>query len=162
MPSSPRPAAYIAVSVRVAAPVQKVWEATTDWERQTAWMLGTRVRATDGAAHEVGGAVEAWTGLGPLGFLDTMVITVWEPPHRCVVDHTGRVVRGIGTFEVAENPGGGSVLTWSEELDLPGGRIGRLGWPMVKPFVRLGLARSLAKLAADVSAEYAASGRAGT
>src|ERR1700761_1691509 len=89
MTVSKRPASRVAVSVRVAAPVQKVWEATTDWERQTAWMLGTRVRATDGVAHEVGGAVEAWTGLGPLGFLDTMVIKVWEPPHRCVVDHTG-------------------------------------------------------------------------
>ena len=35
-----------------------------------------------------------------------MTIVVWEPPHRAVVRHTGRVVRGSGAFEVRELVGG--------------------------------------------------------
>jgi uncharacterized protein YndB with AHSA1/START domain len=151
-----RPAAHLAVSVRVAAPVEKVWDATTDWERQSTWMPGTRVRATASEGRGVGGGIEAWTGLGPFGFLDTMVISEWEPPYRCVVDHRGRLVRGSGAFEVTEAPGGHSTLTWSEDLDLPGGRLGRLGWLALRPAMAFALARSLAKLAREVSAEHAA------
>jgi hypothetical protein len=33
---------------------------------------------------------------GPAGFTDTMKITEWDPPRRCVVRHTGRAVRGTG------------------------------------------------------------------
>lgn len=113
-------------------------------------MLGTRVRGTVNGGSGVGGGIEAWTGIGPVGFLDTMVITVWEPPHRCVVRHTGRLVRGGGAFEVAE-ASGGSVVTWSEDLDLPGGWIGRLGWWVIRPGIRYGVARSLAGLARSVS-----------
>jgi len=138
--------------VHVKAPVEAVWAATTDWQRQGEWMPGTRVRATVQEGRGVGGGIEAWTGIGPLGFLDTMVITEWEPPYRCVVRHTGRLVRGGGAFEVAEAPvgDGGSTLTWIEELDLPGGALGRLGWRAIRPAVRYAVARSLGKLAASV------------
>lgn len=145
-----RPAGHLAVSAQVRAPVEAVWAATTDWERQGEWMPGTRVRATAQQGRGVGGGIEAWTGIGPLGFLDTMVITEWEPPHRCVVRHTGRLLRGGGAFEVAETPDGGSTLTWIEELDLPGGRLGRLGWRVLRPVIRSAVARSLGRLAASV------------
>jgi hypothetical protein len=81
-----------------------------------------------------------------------MEITAWQPPHRCVVRHTGRLVRGDGSFEVAEAPGGASTLAWTEELDLPGGALGRLAWPLVRPLIRYAVARSLARLAASVAA----------
>lgn len=143
--------------MRIQAPVEAVWAATTDWERQGQWMPGTRVRATargdQGVAGQgVGGGIEAWTGIGPLGFLDTMVITVWDPPRRCVVRHTGRLVRGGGAFEVGEASGGGSTLTWIEELDLPGGVFGRAGWRVIRPVVRAVVGRSLRRLAASVVA----------
>jgi carbon monoxide dehydrogenase subunit G len=143
--------AHLSVSVLVSAPVQEVWDATTDWERQSAWMLGTRVRGTVHGGHGVGGGIEAWTGVGPIGFLDTMVITAWEPPHRCLVEHTGRLLKGSGTFEVADTGSGVSRLTWTEDIELPLGVLGRLGWPLVRPIVRLGVAHSLSKLSAAVS-----------
>jgi uncharacterized protein YndB with AHSA1/START domain len=149
--SAPASTGHLAVSVHVAAPVERVWAATTDWDAQSAWMIGTRVHSTAHDGRGVGGGIEAWTGIGPFGFLDTMVIIEWNPPHRCLVRHTGKVVRGTGAFEVAPAPGGGSVLTWSEDLDLPAGRLGRLGWRALRPAVRLGLARSLARLAAAVT-----------
>jgi len=144
----------LSVSVLVHAPVQAVWDATTDWERQTGWMAGTRVRGTANGGRGVGGGIEAWTGFGPVGFLDTMVITAWEPPHRCLVDHTGRVIKGTGAFEVTtdpRNPDGSSTLTWVEDVELPLGALGRFGWLLLRPVVRLGVAHSLKRLATAVS-----------
>ena len=150
-----RPAiGHVSVSVLVNAPAQVVWDATTNWERQSQWMLGTTVRGTTNNGQGVGGGIEAWTGIGPLGFLDTMVITAWEPPHRCLVEHTGRLIKGTGAFEVAEdpqNPDSSSTLTWVEDVGLPLGALGRLGWLLLRPAVRLGVAHSLGKLAAAVS-----------
>jgi carbon monoxide dehydrogenase subunit G len=138
-------------SVDVQASEQQVWDAMTDWDRQGEWMLGTRVRGTTNGGRGVGGGVEAWTGVGPLGFLDTMVITAWEPPNRCEVDHTGRLIRGTGAFLVDSGESGGSVMTWIEDVRVPGGALGRLGWLIVRPAVQFGLRRSLMKLAASVS-----------
>ena len=102
-------------------------------------------RASGGRAE--GASIEAWTGLGRLAVRDTMTIVVWEPPHRCVVRHTGRVVRGSGAFEVQELTPTTSRVVWSEWLDLPLGLLGRLGWPLVRPLVRLGVGISLRRLA---------------
>jgi uncharacterized protein YndB with AHSA1/START domain len=140
----------LSVSVPVGAPPEVVWDATVDWERQSTWMTATRVRGTVQGGKGVGGGIEAFTGVGPLGFLDTMVITEWEPPHRCAVRHTGRVVRGTGAFEVVAADGGGSTLTWWEELDLPAGPLGRAAWPLMRPLARFGVARSLARLATEL------------
>ncbi len=147
-----RPAiGHVSVSVTVHAPVQEVWAATTDWERQSQWMLGTTVRGTANDGKGVGGGIEAWTGIGPLGFLDTMVITAWEPPHRCRVEHTGKLIKGTGAFEVAANSDASSTLTWVEDVELPLGALGRFGFLLLRPVIRLGVAHSLGKLAAAVS-----------
>ncbi len=151
--------AEVVVDVIVHAPVTPVWEAVTDWARQGEWMLGTTVRSTgrggDGNGGGVGAGLEAFTGVGRFGFLDTMVITLWEPPWRCEVLHTGRVVRGTGVFEVLELPGDRSRLVWSEQLVLPWGRLGRLGFPMVAPVFSAGVRQSLGRLGRAVEAEWA-------
>ena len=90
--------AELVVRQDVAAPVERVWSALVDWELHGEWMLLTR--ASGGAA--VGESIEAFTGIGRVGFLDRMTIVVWEPPRRAVVRHTGRVVRGSGAFEVRD------------------------------------------------------------
>jgi hypothetical protein len=128
--------AELTVSVDVEAPPLQVWRALTDWERQGEWMPLTDVRVVGGDPHGVGGRIEARTGL-PLGrrhagLLDTMEITGWHPPYRVEVLHTGRVVRGPGIFEVRSRMAGATVV-WTEQLDLPWGRLGRVGWPLVRP-----------------------------
>jgi carbon monoxide dehydrogenase subunit G len=138
--------AELAVSIEVDAPQERVWSALTDWSAHDAWMLGTR--ATGGSG--VGETVEAFTGIGKVGFLDTMVIRVWDPPERCVVRHTGRVVRGSGAFEVEALGPTRSRVVWSEWLDLPLGALGRWGWLVVRPVARLGLLASLKRLKAHV------------
>ena len=126
----------LTVSVDVEAPPLQVWRALVDWERQGEWMPLTDVQVISGDPHGVGGRVEARTGMPVgsrrVGFLDTMEITGWHPPNRVEVLHTGRVVRGPGIFEVRSRMAGATVV-WTEQLDLPLGRLGRLGWPLARP-----------------------------
>ena len=81
-----------------------------------------------------------------------MVITVWEPPHRAVIRHTGKLVRGSGAFEVEPLTPGRARVVWSEWVDLPLGVLGRLGWPVVRPLLRAGVQLSLRRLARYVEA----------
>ena len=110
-------------------------------------MLGTDVRPSRQGGQGVGGGIEAFTGIGKLGFLDTMDITLWEPPHRCHVLHTGRLVRGTGAFEVEPRGEGLSTFVWREDLELPLGPLGRAGWPLVKPVFAFGVNVSLKRFA---------------
>ena len=139
-------------TVDVDVPPGRAWAALTDWVRQGEWMLATDVRTVGGPAEGVGGRLEARTGVpmpggAHLGVLDAMQITRWEPPRRVDVRHTGRVVRGSAVFEVRPR-GEGATVVWTEVLDLPLGRGGRLGWRFVRPVVRAGLSLSLRRFAA--------------
>ena len=109
-------------------------------------MLGTRVRATVGGGHGVGGRIEATTGIGPLGLVDEMEVTGWDPPHGAYVKHLGRFVRGTAAFEVRPRPGG-STFVWTEDLDLPLGAAGRVGFRLVRPLIAYGLRLSLRRFA---------------
>jgi uncharacterized protein YndB with AHSA1/START domain len=143
-----RPGSDLTVAIDIDAPVQRVWDAVVDWDHQGDWILGTRARGTVRAGVGVGAGIDAFTGVRGLGFLDTMEITAWDPPHRCDVRHTGRVVRGTGAFEVLALPGGHrSRFVWQESLELPLGAVGRAGWLVVRPLAGLGVRLSLRRLA---------------
>jgi Polyketide cyclase / dehydrase and lipid transport len=136
-----RVAVHAAVDMPVSA--QRVWDVLVDWPRHGEWVPFTR--AEGGAAE--GENVEAWTGVGPVGLLDTMVIEDWAPPHRLAVRHTGWPVRGEGRFDLLDLPGGRCRVTWSELVELPLGVAGRAGWIATGPFVRLMLHTALRRLA---------------
>ena len=133
--------AELVVTQPVAADQQTTWDALTDWDVHHRWMLFTRAEG----GHAEGESLAAFTGIGKVGFTDTMRITVWEPPDRAVVRHTGKVVRGSGAFEVEAVAPGRSRVVWSEWIDLPLGVVGRLGWPVMRLplrfFVQLSLKR---------------------
>jgi hypothetical protein len=122
------------------APAERVFAVLTDWPRHGEWMPFTRAEGGD----KVGDEIRGWTGVGPVGFLDTMVITDWRDGRRVAVRHTGRVVRGEAWFKVVPE-GLGSRIVWAERVDLPLGPLGRAGWivagPVVKAFMTLGLRR---------------------
>lgn len=136
--------------VAVAVPPEVAWAALTDWEGQSGWMVLTTVTAEPGG-HRVGERLDAFTAIGAVGFHDPMEVTLWDPPRRVDVAHLGRVVRGVGIFEVRPAPGG-AWLVWAEDLDLPLGAPGRLGFALVRPAFQLMLRRSLRRLAGQVEA----------
>ena len=135
--------AELVLTQDVDAPAEQVWEVLTDWAVHDRWMLLTRA---EGDRAE-GGEIRAFTGIGRLGFLDTMTITVWEPPRRAVVRHTGKLVRGSGAFDVEAVRPGVARVVWSEWVDLPFGVLGRLGWPLGRPVLRALIQFSLRRFA---------------
>nr|WP_224389924.1 SRPBCC family protein [Pseudonocardia sp. ICBG1293] len=144
----------LTVPVDVNVPADVLWEVVSDLEGQSDWMLGTTVAITAGDGRSVGTELRAVTGVGPLGVADTMRVTEWtEPPagtageRRIVVTHTGTVIRGDGVFAVLELGPARSRFVWTELLDLPLGALGRLGWPLVRPAFRAGVAHSLRGMA---------------
>lgn len=145
------------VTVPVAAPAATVWHVVTDWPGQREWIMGTRVAVQGpGDGRRLGARLDAFTGIGPVGFTDPMEVVEWDPPRRCVVTHLGRVVRGDGIFEVAELGPAHSEFRWTERLELPLGAFGRVGWPLVRPAFRSGVEFSLRRLARLCEARYRA------
>ncbi|HEX6675340.1 MAG TPA: SRPBCC family protein [Actinomycetes bacterium] len=141
---------HVAATVAIVAPPEVVFEVVTDWEAQSAWVALTTVTVEPGG-RGVGERLTAVTKLAGIGFSDPMEVTRWEPPRRVDVRHLGRVVRGTGTFTVSPAPGG-ARFTWVEDLDLPFGALGRLGFALLRPAVLLMLRRNLARLARRVEA----------
>lgn len=144
--------ALIRLEMPITAPADAVWDYVTDWPRQGEWFPQTRVELVDPGdpARRVGGRIRAWSGLGPLGFWDTMTITSWQEypagGGRCEVLHTGAVVRGEGVCEVSPEGPGASLLVWSEMAEVPGGRLGAVGWPAVRWVVERLITRGLRTL----------------
>lgn len=150
--------ASVSVSVEVAAAQEQTWAAMTDWNRQGEWILATTVRRTSAEAVGTGTEIEALTGLGRFGLRDTMRVTDWDPPRRATMEHTGRLIRGRGIFEVTARPGG-ARFRWTEELDLPFGPVGRMAWVLVRPVTRWGLQRSADRFASFAEGYPAPAGR---
>jgi carbon monoxide dehydrogenase subunit G len=145
------------VDVEVDAPAEATWPVLTDWDRQHEWALLTRTRGIGPTGgHAVGEQVHAVTGLGPLGFLDSMVITRWDPPTVCEGRKTGRVVRGQARVEVTPLGPSRSRVTYRAEVDLPAGRLGSLVWPVVRAGIAGGFAVSLRRLARIVEQRHPA------
>lgn len=145
----------LTIPVDVAVPAETVWRKVTDWAGQGEWMLGTRVRPTSGGGgRRLGATLEAVTGVGPLAVTDRMEVVEWTPPRRCVVRHLGPVVRGEGVFEVSPLGAECSRFSWSELLDLPLGRLGALGWPLVRPAFRAGVEFSMRRMERQCEAVY--------
>jgi len=129
--------------IPIAASASVVWDAITDWPTQGQWMLGTQVWVTAGTGQDAGSEIAAFSGIGRLGFLDTMTITAWNPPRSCEVRHTGKVVRGTGWMGAEAVTEGSCEFVWGETLELPLGWLGRVGWIVVGPLMKLGVLASL-------------------
>lgn len=153
----------VTVSVDVAAPADVVFDEMVAWDRQGEWMLGTDVRCALGDGRGVGGRIDAWTGVGRVGFLDSMVITRWDEADRVVVvDHVGRVVRGEGVMRVTEIAHDRSRVWWGERVEVPGGALGMLAWGAVRPVTTAAVTMSLRRFARNVEVLHGARGdRAG-
>lgn len=160
---------YVRVTVEVDAPPQAVFDAATDWAAQGEWVAGTTVRVVDGDGASVGSRIEAITGVRRggrgaavrrVGLVDIMEVTGWDPPRSLEVLHVGRVVRGPGEFAFEPLPDGRTRFVWLEWLHLPLGRLGRLGWPVVRPLFAVGLRASLRSFAAYAARRHGGSGAA--
>lgn len=133
---------HLAISLEIEAPIQKVWNELANWEKQSDWMLQTKVWVTSKIQSGVGTQISALTGIKKFGILDTMEVTNWQPPHICDVIHTGRVIRGTGRFELTAIATARTRFDWSEEVIAP-----RALFILMMPGLYIGVRISLARFA---------------
>ena len=142
---------HIAVDVVVDAPPQVVWDAVTDWPRQSEWMLGTTVRATElrwrgrrgrhRGVHRGRQRAASWTP--------------WSSPSGtrrggASSATPARWSRGSGSSRCWRCRGAGRGSSGPRSSTCPWGGSAGSGWPVVRPVFAWGVRRSLQKLAADV------------
>jgi hypothetical protein len=135
------------VRIKVYAPAPEVWNELVTWKNQGKWMALTRVEASHvgPADSSIGTTIEAFTGIGKFGILDRMKVIEWNPPKFCKVDHYGRFIKGIGTFELTEE-NGVTVFDWFEEIKAPKALL-----LLLKPFILIAVYASLRKFARGFS-----------
>lgn len=141
---------HLAISLTIPAPCEKVWNKIADWESQGDWMLQTKVWVTSEKNEGVGTSIAAFTGpfykIYPrvkfLGLLDLMMVTRWEPPYRCDVDHVGKILKGSGTFQLSVKSPGATKFDWSESITAP-----KALFLLIAPFLYVGVRISLARFA---------------
>ena len=131
------------LSIEIAASRDLTWRTMVDWERQSDWMLSTRVYDDRESPYGVGHRLKAFTGPLPrfnriLGVMDYMYVSEWDPPRYCRVEHVGRIIRGFGTFTLEELSANRVRFDWYEEIEAP-----RLLLAIVKPAILLGVWISL-------------------
>jgi uncharacterized protein YndB with AHSA1/START domain len=104
-----------------AAPPVTVWDVVTDFAAYGDWMPATRMRVDEGAPRP-GWGFAGVSGLGRVGFSDSMLVSTWAPPgadgrgsFRIV--KTGRLLGRCAEIRV-EPEGAGTRLDWHEDVVL--------------------------------------------
>lgn len=137
--------AVVEVRRTVPTPMGEVWDTVTDFAAYGRWIPLTSMR-TDPPPVRLGWGFAGFTGVAPIGFLDTMLVVRWEPPAdgaaRFAVRKTGRVLRGFADVTLTATDAGGTEVVWREEIVPRPETLGRLTAPVSD--------RATARLFADV------------
>ena len=141
------------ISITLPCSQDLAWQAIADWESQGEWMLQTKVWVTSQINDGVGTSISAFTGplykhypkFAAIGLLDTMVVTKWQPPSICDVVHTGKILKGSGSFELTPISNEATRFDWSETIE-----CSRVKFLIVAPFLWVGVRISLARLSTSI------------
>ena len=137
-----------AIEVRrtVPTPLGPVWDTLTDYGSYGRWIPLTRMRVDPGPVR-LGWGFGGFTGLGPVGFLDSMLLVRWEPPTdggaRFAVRKTGRLLAGWADVRLASTGTGGTDVVWREEIVPRPEMLGRLLAPVTDGLTARLFARTL-------------------
>ena len=141
------------IKISLPCSQERAWQAIADWESQGDWMLQTKVWVTSDIREGVGTSISAFTGplhkfypkFSPLGLLDTMVVTNWQPPAICDVVHTGKILKGSGSFLLTPISDSKTSFDWSETIE-----CSRITFLLLAPFLWIGVRISLARLSTSL------------
>jgi hypothetical protein len=142
---------------RTPASAARTWQLLTDWPAHGRWVPLTDVRVLTPQGRGVGARFTGRTGLGPVGFDDPMEVVEWREPAAGtaglvrLVKH-GRVVLGGAEIEVEDTPGGGSVVRWTEDVQLAPVRLTRPFDGLVAVLGRRAFERALRAMARELAA----------
>jgi uncharacterized protein YndB with AHSA1/START domain len=140
--------ARIEASTHIEVAPARVWEVLTDWESQPQWMQDAHsvtVRTTQ--REGVGVALRCKMNVAAGLFVaDDMVTTDWDDGRLIAIRHTGRLIHGVGAFELRPTPWG-TRLVWWEEVEAPFSAVGEAVAELaVVPVIRRRFRSSLAAL----------------
>jgi hypothetical protein len=141
------------ITINLPCSQDRAWAAIADWESQGNWMLQTKVWVTSQIREGAGTSISAFTGplykfypkFSSLGLLDTMVVTKWQPPEICDVVHTGKVLKGTGSFVLSPINSTSTKFNWSETIE-----CSRIKFLAIAPFLWVGVRISLARLSTSL------------
>jgi hypothetical protein len=141
------------ITINLPCSQDRAWAAIADWESQGNWMLQTKVWVTSQVREGVGTSISAFTGplfkfypkFSRLGLLDTMVVTNWQPPAICDVVHTGKILKGTGSFVLSPINSTSTKFDWSETIE-----CSRIMFLAIAPFLWVGVRISLARLSTSL------------
>jgi len=141
------------ITINLPCSQERAWAAIADWESQGNWMLQTKVWVTSQIREGAGTSISAFTGplykfypkFSSLGLLDTMVVTKWQPPEICDVVHTGKVLKGTGSFVLSSINSTSTKFNWSETIE-----CSRIKFLALAPFLWVGVRISLARLSTSL------------
>ena len=141
------------ITINLPCSQERAWAAIADWESQGNWMLQTKVWVTSQIREGAGTSISAFTGplykfypkFSSLGLLDTMVVTKWQPPEICDVVHTGKVLKGTGSFALSPINSTSTKFNWSETIE-----CSRIKFLVIAPFLWVGVRISLARLSTSL------------
>lgn len=122
--------------VVLAVTPDEAWRVLADWERQADWMRDAdRVDVLSAHREGVGVTIAVRTRVFDVpAFTERLEVVAWEPPHRLVVAHRSGI-RGTGEW-LLEPTVGGTRFSWTEDVALPGGVLGRAALGIYRPFMR--------------------------
>lgn len=141
------------ITINLPCSQDRAWAAIADWESQGDWMLQTKVWVTSQIREGAGTSISAFTGplyklypkFSSIGLLDTMVVTKWQPPEICDVAHTGKILKGTGSFVLSPINATSTKFNWSETIE-----CSRLKFLVIAPFLWVGVRISLARLSTSL------------
>jgi hypothetical protein len=141
------------ITINLPCSQERAWAAIADWESQGNWMLQTKVWVTSQIREGVGTSISAFTGplynfypkFSLIGLLDTMVVTKWQPPEICDVVHTGKILKGTGSFALSPINSTSTKFDWSETIE-----SSRIKFLAIAPFLWVGVRISLARLSTSL------------
>ncbi|MET7668847.1 SRPBCC family protein [Micromonospora luteifusca] len=139
-------AGEVTATVIVDAPAERVFAALLAWERQSDWIPFTRVHVVEGDGRE-GSRIEAVTVVGRATLRDEMRVVRVDEPYEIGVVHYGQLLRGPGVLRCTQLGRARTQVVWHEWFHLPGGRAGRLAWPVLWPGSKIGLTQALKRFA---------------
>lgn len=148
----------LSLSITIHTSLERAWSELIHWEKQSEWMLGTKVWVTSQTREGVGTEIAAFTGLAPhrypalkyLGVLDVMKVVGWQVDSesaRCDVVHYGSIIKGSGTFLLTRLSENTVRFEWSEIVQAP-----RALFLILKPFTLFGVYLSLSRFARSIRA----------
>lgn len=143
--------------VRTPAPADRTWRLLTDWPAHGRWVPLTVVTVQTPDGRGLGARFNGRTGVGPLAFDDPMEVVEWQEPvagvpGRVALAKHGRVVLGGAEIEVEDIPGGGSVVRWTEDVQLVPVTLTRPFDRVVAALGRRAFERALRAMARELAA----------